>query len=318
MGILKNIEDGIEEPIDPSIVIPHIEHVLNNDTSVPVSSDDDDDDYQPTHVQSISLSTKTKSNRARRQKQILSRIPKPLLQSKFHVCFLLNLAADLDEDFAEVNINDLVDNTVSAFAQLLLNKNKMKMWNEFIDLPEEEQELILKMAVDREQTIAEKQEFDRCTSIELSNSDCSFSNDDSFETFVVIGKTHTNKRDRRHKNIAYSADQRFYSIDSNIRCVLKSMLKRRHLPLARIIYFEDDLIPFFNEHPDSVYVRDLNNGFDRMLLHAVSQYLNLISKSFTRDGERYTQVENHRLKFIPPTTLLSQHIKTIGGLMSHE
>jgi hypothetical protein len=43
------------------------------------------------------------------------------------VCFLLNLATDLDEDFAEVNINDLVETTVSAFAQLLLSKNKMKV-----------------------------------------------------------------------------------------------------------------------------------------------------------------------------------------------
>jgi len=43
------------------------------------------------------------------------------------VCFLLNLATDLDEDFAEVNINDLLETTVSAFAQLLLNKNKMKV-----------------------------------------------------------------------------------------------------------------------------------------------------------------------------------------------
>ncbi len=43
------------------------------------------------------------------------------------MCFLLNLATDLDEDFAEVNINDLVETTISAFAQLLLSKNKMKV-----------------------------------------------------------------------------------------------------------------------------------------------------------------------------------------------
>jgi hypothetical protein len=43
------------------------------------------------------------------------------------VCFLLNLATDLDEDFAEVNINDLVETTISAFAELLLSKNKMKV-----------------------------------------------------------------------------------------------------------------------------------------------------------------------------------------------
>jgi hypothetical protein len=37
------------------------------------------------------------------------------------------MATDLDDDFAEVNMNDLVETTISAFAQLLLNKNKMKV-----------------------------------------------------------------------------------------------------------------------------------------------------------------------------------------------
>ena len=43
------------------------------------------------------------------------------------MCFLLNLTSDLDDDFAEMNMNDLVETTVSAFAQLLLSKNKMKV-----------------------------------------------------------------------------------------------------------------------------------------------------------------------------------------------
>jgi hypothetical protein len=50
------------------------------------------------------------------------------------VCFLLNLATDLDEDFAEVNINDLVESTISAFAQLLLSKNKMKVRYSTLDI----------------------------------------------------------------------------------------------------------------------------------------------------------------------------------------
>ena len=45
-----------------------------------------------------------------------------------------------------------------------------------------------------------------------------------------------------------------------------------------MIWFEDDVVPFFREHSDSIYLRDLNQSFDR-LLHAVCQYLNLVSKS---------------------------------------
>jgi hypothetical protein len=37
------------------------------------------------------------------------------------------MATDLDGDFAEVNMNDLVETTISAFAQLLLSKANMKV-----------------------------------------------------------------------------------------------------------------------------------------------------------------------------------------------
>jgi hypothetical protein len=142
----------------------------------------------------------------------------------------------------------------------------------------------------------------------------------------------------------------FRRIDRNIRFTLKSLLKRHQLPLVntrdscterthwcffqeRITWFEDDVIPFFVEHPDSVYLRHLNHGFDRMLLHAVCQYLNLISKSkrtngtsalrtvnrfcalgSTRDGERYTQVENRRAQFQPPKRLLSNYMKQLDDM----
>jgi len=49
-----------------------------------------------------------------------------------------------------------------------------------------------------------------------------------------------------------------------------------------------------------------------MLLHGVCQYLNLISKSFTQDGERYTQVENRQTDFIRPTILLSEYIQHLN------
>jgi hypothetical protein len=42
---------------------------------------------------------------------------------------------------------------------------------------------------------------------------------------------------------------------------------------------------------------------------------NFISLGFTRDGERYTQVENRRIKFVPPIILLSEYVKLLGGTM---
>lgn len=36
---------------------------------------------------------------------------------------------------------------------------------------------------------------------------------------------------------------------------------------------------------------------------------------FTRDGERYTQVENRRRNFGPPNILLSEYLKRLVGTM---
>jgi len=256
-------------------------------------------------------------------------------QAKRHenMCFLLNLATDLDEDFAEVNINDLVDTTISAFAKLLLDKNKMKMWHEFVELPEEQQEHLLKVAIEKmddkkkktkkvkkknnKEIHKEEKTIASAERIKCGGSSNSCSSDDAYETFVIIENRPTtcsvNDENEHPSRRREEGDSCFRRIDPNIRYALKSMLKRHHLPLAHIMWFEDDIIPYFKEHPDSIYLRDLNNGFDRMLLHAVCQYLNLISKSFTRDGQRYTQVENRRINFVPPTILLSEYIKSLDG-----
>lgn len=44
---------------------------------------------------------------------------------------------------------------------------------------------------------------------------------------------------------------------------------------------EENVIEFFKAWPDSVYVQCLNGGFERMMMHGVCQYLDLLSKSKT-------------------------------------
>jgi len=330
MGILKNY-DG-DEHVN-SVSVPPIDQIINTD-HFSDSSTSEDEEIQGNISAPISSAIPTvplTSTRTSKVKKSGSKMPKPMLhvkniggkksqghrQTRRHenMCFLLNLATDLDEDFAEVNIDDLVETTISAFAKLLLSKNKMKIWNEFIELPESQQEHLMKMATEKKKKkkIRQEKNKERFNNGTASNS-CS--SEDNFETFVLIENRTTTTDDkevisplRRQEE----ADACFRRIDSNIRYTLKSMLRRHHSPLDRIIWFEDDVIPFFKEHPDSVYLRDLNNGFDRMLLHAVCQYLNLISKSFTRDGERYTQVENRRIQFVPPIMLLSEYVQLLDG-----
>ncbi|CAF4906832.1 unnamed protein product [Rotaria sp. Silwood1] len=326
MGILKNFEGDENEHVNS---ISHIDTLINtNHLNDATSSSEDEETHENTIVPvpaTISTVPLT-SNRTPKIKKTTSKIPKPILQVKNiggkksqghrqarrheNMCFLLNLAKDLDEDFAEVNINDLVETTISAFAQLLLSKNKMKIWNEFVELPESQQEHIVKMATNKKRV----KKFRREKNKKRFNNDTtsiSCSSDDNFETFVLI-ENHTTMNNQESIDPSYrqeEADKCFQRIDPNIRYTLKSMLKRHHLPLDRISCFEDDVIPFFKEHSDSVYLRDLNNGFDRMLLHAVCQYLNLISKSFTQDGERYIQVEN-RLSTLPTRIVITSRPTT--------
>jgi hypothetical protein len=332
MGILKNFEgDGHENEHVNSL--SNIAPLTNTDHFSDSSSLSEDEVVQentsipaPPVIPTVPIT----SNRTSKVKKPVSKMPKPTLhvkniggkksqghrQARRHenMCFLLNLATDLDEDFAEVNINDLVETTISAFAQLLLSKNKMKIWNEFVELPEHEQEHIVKIATDKKKKKKIRQEKNKQRFNDDTTSN-SCSSDENFETFVLI-ENRTTTNDNKSTDFLHQQEEAlacFGRIDSNIRYTLKSMLKRHHLPFERISWFEDDVIPFFKEHPDSVYLRDLDNGFDRMLLHAVCQYLNLISKSFTRDGERYTQVENRRVKFVPPIILLSEYVQLLDG-----
>lgn len=88
----------------------------------------------------------------------------------------------------------------------------------------------------------------------------------------------------------YSAAAAFERIDSNIR----AYLHQRHVPLVRentfialsepsfqgyLAMLEEHLVEFFRESPDSVYLTTLSSSFERMLLHALCQYLGLHSRS---------------------------------------
>jgi len=46
-----------------------------------------------------------------------------------------------------------------------------------------------------------------------------------------------------------------------------------------LAHFEEDVVSFFKEWPTSVYISKLGSSFERMLLHALCQYLDLKSRS---------------------------------------
>ena len=94
-------------------------------------------------------------------------------------------------------IYDFIPQTVSAFAQLLMEKENMNAWNKIINCTEEEQDKFL-AENDNEKGVKEEE-----------------------------------KLDNRKKEPSYSADECFKRIDAD----LKNMLKKKHLPLVITIEF---------------------------------------------------------------------------------
>lgn len=75
---------------------------------------------------------------------------------------------------------------------------------------------------------------------------------------------------------------------------------------------EEHLLSFFNAQPHSVYTTNLASSFERLLLHAVCQYMDLVSASTDYNGSRQTEVVNKQEEFLPPGLLLSAYLEQMS------
>lgn len=196
-----------------------------------------------------------------------------------HLLALAEKEDSIDLDF------DIFEPSMSAFAELFNEKEKMQVWNEFVNSSEEEQERIIS-GRSLPDTILEEEE-------------------EGEEGFQMVNRMQGDKTDKRKYHPSYSAEECFQRIDKKIRV----HLKKKHVTLELLSKLEENVIEFFQAWPDSVYVQCLNGGFERMMMHGVCQYLDLQSKSIENNGQRQTQVENFHPVFIPPTILLSSYLQ---------
>jgi hypothetical protein len=136
---------------------------------------------------------------------------------------------------------------------------------------------------------------------------------DDVDGFIDVGRRDdgtVNQPESDNKSFAMTAHQCFQRINRNLR----TFLRHSHFPNGELRRLEEELVSFFIEWPSSVYVADLPDGYRRMMLHAVSQYLDLNARSFDVPGKtskRQTQVENNRNQggcFVPPPTSLATYI----------
>ncbi|CAI9726079.1 domain-containing 4-like [Octopus vulgaris] len=202
-----------------------------------------------------------------------------------NLCYLLNLV-DKD-DWGNLEKIDRVEPRRSVFAEILMDKEKWKVWNDFINQSEEEQQKILQKSNSR------NSRYQRSKSDQILKD-----KDLNQENWEIVP-------DMRAAHPAHTAEQCFQKLDRNIRATLK----RRHFPQGLLLTIEEDLISFFKEWPTAVYISQLANSFERLLLHALCQYLGLKSKSFEEEGIRRIEVENSKDYFRPPNVLLSQYIQ---------
>ncbi|KAF6096487.1 R3H domain containing 4 [Phyllostomus discolor] len=108
-----------------------------------------------------------------------------------------------------------------------------------------------------------------------------------------------------NKDPAYTPGECFQRISKRLRAVLK----RSRIPMETLEIWEERLLRFFSVSPQAVYTAMLDNSFERLLLHAICQYMDLISASANLEGKRQMKVSNRHLDFLPPGLLLSAYLE---------
>uniref|UniRef100_A0A669EAK1 R3H domain containing 4 n=1 Tax=Oreochromis niloticus TaxID=8128 RepID=A0A669EAK1_ORENI len=123
-------------------------------------------------------------------------------------------------------------------------------------------------------------------------------------------KKNTNQllKDQRNVNPAFTAQDCFQRIDRRLRATLR----RKQIPMGTLEVLEENLLSFFNAQPHSVYTTNLSSSFERLLLHAICQYMDLVSASSDYNGLRQTEVVNKQEEFLPPGLLLTAYLEQMS------
>ncbi|GFQ76715.1 r3H domain-containing protein 4 [Trichonephila clavata] len=187
--------------------------------------------------------------------------------------YLLSLAEP--EEVQELSIQDFIPETESVFTQLFTNRDKIEIWNDFIN--------------------------------------CAQDNEEWFKRNTGGNESSEIEDDLRSKHPAYLGTSCFQRIHSDIRY----LLKRKRVPLGALMYLEKELVTFFVNRPTSVYHCQLESSFQRLLIHALSQYMDLSSLSYNRSGNRWTRIKNNHQDFYIPTILLSSYLENRYNNVTH-
>ncbi|XP_005091447.1 R3H domain-containing protein 4 [Aplysia californica] len=274
---------------------PYIEHYGNVDNHLLSSTDDESDSQSATNLQSparrrqrparshISVSQENLSNYGRKRGVRRTRRVDNLK-------YLINLE-EKDEDLGDNNNSPSANFEPSStlFEKLFEDSEKMNFWNAFMESSEEDQRRVLNY-----RGLHDIQEEEEEGDAAYSSGGAQTAED----SWVMI-------LDERSDHPAFTPKECYGRVDRK----LKNLLKRRQLPMGMLANLERELVTFFHDCSSSVYVCDIASSYERLLLHALCQYLNLHSQSYDDNGSRKTQVENRHAQFRPPSLLLSEYLQ---------
>lgn len=97
----------------------------------------------------------------------------------------------------------------------------------------------------------------------------------------------------------------------NIKTGLRNVLKKNRVPLGMLEFLENQVVDFFSKIPCGTYTSSSLSSYERLLLHAVSQYHCLISRSFdsAQENVRLVKVTNPYEMYQMPAVLLGQYLE---------
>lgn len=211
---------------------------------------------------------------------------------------LQTLLEDEFEESQELSISDLKPKIHTAFTELHTDYNNMRVWQYFIAQDENEQKVYLEAIRPKNQKSHGK------TVSGFSFTQVPINAESSSEDHSEAGVLQVS--DCRCVHPACNEEQRF----GLLKPQMKSLLKKRHLPLGILSYLEEEVVALFTSDPSMVYITQELTSFERLLLHALCQYNFLSSKSATIASVRRTKVKNDRGCFHAPSVSLTQYIET--------
>lgn len=68
-------------------------------------------------------------------------------------------------------------------------------------------------------------------------------------------------------------------LNRRLNVALRNLLRKKNLPIGMLQYLEQEVVSFFSAMPTQTYISPALSSFERLLLHSVSDYHQLMSLS---------------------------------------